>query len=633
MKLLLSLCGVLIALTLAPFASAQAGRQQRLVVSPNYLEAGQPFRVELTGESATSRDAATDPSLELPAGLQVQSGPGVSNAWEVQMGSAGFQKRQTTSLTWLIVASKPGKYTIGPGRFQLGDRSIDGAAVQVEVFPEGARPRRRRRDPFGGFPDPFGGLGRGFPSLLPRNTPLAPPAPEAAQIERAPDSRAFLRIVATPKQAVVGEQVQVRIFAYGQGGPFQVSNMEEPERPGFVAMPLAEPSALQDLKSLEIEGELWYVAEISNTAMFPLRSGELTIGSVSAEIDGVGYRSRRQGRLKRRAAGVTIHVTEPPAEGRPAGYQIGDVGNYTLSAQVSPTRGAVGESIAVTAQLAGRGNLPPSLKVPYQNGVEWLEPTIAESLAPQGDAIAGWRQFVYLVRLKEEGDIDLGELTLPYWNPELNEYEVAKARLGHVRVRAGSDDSSAALPREGLDLLGPPRTALTPMPAITKPWTEQAWYWALVFGAPLTVGLVWAASALSSRPRRESDRGRVGRSHVRAEIARAKAAARLGNAADAASGAERAVHHAIEIALGVNARGMLRTELEQSLRNHGVADPTARSACHVLETAEAARYTGASNAAQSDNFEWIDEAARAVSALLAMKGVKRVKRARRAEPK
>ena len=120
----------------------------------------------------------------------------------------------------------------------------------------------------------------------------------------------------------------------------------------------------------------------------------------------------------------------------------------------------------------------------------------------------------------------------------------------------------------------------------------------------------------------------MGPSHVRAEIARARSAAQQGNAADAASGAERALHHAIEVALGVNARGMLRTELERALREQGVPDPIARSACHILETAEATRYTGTSRSGgddRSENLEWVNEAGRTVNALL---GMKRSRRAR-----
>jgi len=110
---------------------------------------------------------------------------------------------------------------------------------------------------------------------------------------------------------------------------------------------------------------------------------------------------------------------------------------------------------------------------------------------------------------------------------------------------------------------------------------------------------------------------------VRTEISRAKSAARQGNAADAASGAERALHHAIEIALGVNARGMLRTELEATLREHGESDPVARSICHILETAEAARYTGGVGEGRDADLSWVAEAATTVNALLALKGKKR----------
>lgn len=633
MRLLFSLCSVLLALTLAALASAQT--PGRLTVSPNRVEVGEAFSVELTVD-ALEQSTPTAPKLKLPKNVQLRSGPSIGTSVNIQLDRGGLRKNYAVSLSWVLVASKTGKYSIGPASFSLGNKLVTGEAQPVEVVEAGTQPRARRRrsDPFSRFPDPFGRLGRmpdfpDFPSLRARSAPLAPPAPDAAYVEHAPDSRAFIRIVATPAHAVVGQEVRVRIFAYGQGGPFRVISMDEPDRPDFVAMPLTSPDITQNLTSLEIDGEPWYVMEVSDTAMFPLHAGDLTIGSVSAKIDGVRFGSRRRGPLKRRAPAVTIHVSDPPAQGRPAGYQIGDVGNYNLTAEVSARRGAVGESIAVTARLAGRGNVPPKLKVPFQHGIEWLEPTITEQLTPFDGAITGWRQFVYLVRLNEEGNVDLGELTLPYWNPDLHTYEVAAARLGTVRVRASASTASAALPLRGLDLLGPPRAVLAAMPPVSEPWTEQSWYWALLIGAPFVVGLVWAGSAFSARPRRDPNESRVGPRHVRAEMVRAKSAAQQGHAADAASGAERALHHAIEVALGVNARGMLRTELERSLRENGVPDPVARSACHILETAEAMRYTGAAGGAKErdggrdKSVEWVAEAGRTVDALLALTKARR----------
>ena len=219
MRLLLFLCCVLMAVGLAPLASAQGAGPTRLVVSPRRVEVGEAFSVELAVQ-ASPNNSPSDASLELPDDVQLRSGPSIGSSTNIQLGPGGLQRSHSVSLTWIVVASKPGKYSIGPGGFEIGGKRVEGSAASVEVLKAGTRPRRRRNDPFSGFPDPFGRRGRmpDFPSLRPLDTPLAPPAPEAAHVEHAPDARAFLRIVATPERAVVGQQVRVRVFAYGQGG-------------------------------------------------------------------------------------------------------------------------------------------------------------------------------------------------------------------------------------------------------------------------------------------------------------------------------------------------------------------------------------------------------------------------------
>jgi hypothetical protein len=47
-----------------------------------------------------------------------------------------------------------------------------------------------------------------------------PPYPEELRVDRAPDAYAFLRAVASPTQVVVGQQLTLKIYAYGRQGPF-----------------------------------------------------------------------------------------------------------------------------------------------------------------------------------------------------------------------------------------------------------------------------------------------------------------------------------------------------------------------------------------------------------------------------
>ena len=90
--------------------------------------------------------------------------------------------------------------------------------------------------------------------------------------------------------------------------------------------------------------------------------------------------------------------------------------------------------------------------MPERTGVEWLEPEKKESIEPQAGLVGGWRTFGYVVRVKESGSIDLGEVTLPFWDPSAKTYQVARAVLGTV---AGHADAAAVDPATK-QLLDPP---------------------------------------------------------------------------------------------------------------------------------------------------------------------------------
>src|SRR5690606_24259868 len=102
-------------------------------------------------------------------------------------------------------------------------------------------------------------------------------------------------------------------------------------------------------------------------------------------------------------------VSEPPKEGRPAGY-TGEVGDFELRATVEPRTIPAGGSIAVSARVKGRGRLPGALIVPEQAGTEWLEPTVRDDVSVENSVVGGTRSFSYLVRMTQPGTIDLGAL-------------------------------------------------------------------------------------------------------------------------------------------------------------------------------------------------------------------------------
>jgi hypothetical protein len=132
-------------------------------------------------------------------------------------------------------------------------------------------------------------------------------------------------------------------------------------------------------------------------------------------------------------------------EHRPAGYVVGDVGRFTVTADVTPRDVERGSAVSVTVDVTGVGNVPSSLVVPARPGVQWLDPEVKDDMhvldsqtAGAPDMWGGSRHFSYVVEPKKEGDVDLGELTLSFYDPRTKAYDVARASLGVVHVKPGA---------------------------------------------------------------------------------------------------------------------------------------------------------------------------------------------------
>jgi hypothetical protein len=594
-------------------AWAQGGVEIETQLSSREVEVGEAFQVIVTVFTATGEMPGA-PRLKLPPGLAAQ-GPNISQQQQVSISGGSVQQRVGISASWAVTASRPGNYTVGPPSVQVGGRQASGRTAMVRVVSRG---QGRRRDPFGSpfdpfdrF-DPFGGMGRvpGFPRLPPipgwdqpdQGRNLLPPAPDPYRVDQAPDRTAFLRAVVEPRQAVIGQPLVYRILAYGRMGPFKEGMLKEGARPDFLMQPIVATSEEQPLYGLSIGGDEWIAKKIRELVLFPLRTGRLTIAPSQMAFAGQGY-IQAQKLLERESPAVEVVVTEPPVAGRPSGYQLGDVGKFELGATVEPRECRRGESVSVVVKLTGSGNFPLRLRLPQQHGVEWLEPTISDELIPANASITGTRRFAYVVRVDREGRFDLGEVRLPYWDPERRGYGMAATALGFLEARPPDpgrkpDDTAASDPLKNLI---EPRRQLGAPPIRATTWGDSPWFWSLLGAGPLGVVLVrggiWGGRWLGLywRGRRRSSQCLASQA-----IRDARRAALAGDVGAAASALERALYLALEGTTGLRARALLRPELAASLGTAGLRTELVDTVCALLDECDGLRFTGSEGGAIMD---------------------------------
>src|SRR5690606_3780823 len=128
-----------------------------------------------------------------------------------------------------------------------------------------------------------------------------------------------------------------------------------------------------------IEGVPYRAYMLRRTAVFPVKSGELTIGRASADIT-TGYLYAGE-RLTRRTPPVTIQVAPLP-DGGPKGITPLQVGQWELSVSANRTTVELNQPIEVEVRVSGRGNvrnqMPPKLE-PKPDAFRVFDPTISDS--------------------------------------------------------------------------------------------------------------------------------------------------------------------------------------------------------------------------------------------------------------
>lgn len=572
-----------------------ADPQLKTRISTQRPEVGEPFTIQLSALVSPGEPIPNDPVLKPPKGASIAGGPSVGQSMVVVNGVA----QVGIDATWQLVANAPGKVKIPAASVLWAGRRFAGQSIDVDVVKATGKPRRSS-NPFllPGGPG-FGGFGFPFGGLAPfEQEETVPPVEGSLELRTAPDPYVFVRAKADKMTAVVGEQITVTFYVYKRVS-ISYEDRHDPPAADFLRYSMLPNPGTEPILRAKAGGQTYEVLTADRIALFPVRTGDLHVGSLQYSFTGraIGRKALRD------SEDLVIRVVEPPRVGRPAGYNLGDVGRFSLTAEVQPRRIPFGGTLAVTARVSGNGNFPQTLNVPERTGVEWIDPEKRESIGPQGGIIAGYRTFGYVVRIKEAGPVDLGKIDFPHWDPANKKYQVSSVELGKIEVlpekpavqgptaATSADPTAEKGPVDPFANMPGTRSTLgsyqpTPTPVFDGPRLYVA------LGAPpLAYALVAAGAASARRIRLRRAAGAASPERL-AHVALDDASrARTGGDAKAVCAAlERALHHAIKATTDLESRGILLDELAHELQEAGLTDDLSSRTKTIFDEISALRY-------------------------------------------
>ncbi|MCD6502444.1 protein BatD [bacterium] len=342
----------------------------------------------------------------------------------------GRMSQSKTITTYLYLAPKhKGTLTVPRISVSANGEKKSSKSFQVEVVDgsvASAQPRGRSR------------------TYQPRSTQAAP-APSPSDIK----DKLFLSAHADKREAYVGEQINVTFTLYTQYSLGEISMSKDAVFNGFWEKELYRAKSLQYQRKT-INGKQYNAVVLAKHAIFALSSGEKTIEpmeldcSVMTRRDFWGVFSHGE---KVKVVGRPLKIKiKPLPPGAPAGFD-GLVGDFSVSSKISSNDLKTNEAFSYIITVSGTGNLhildTPELQFPP--GFELFDSQKKENIKTDGGRVSGSVRFEYILVPRSEGDFDLPQWRLSFFDPKSKRYKTAATKPYPVTIAKGQAEKSGGM--------------------------------------------------------------------------------------------------------------------------------------------------------------------------------------------
>lgn len=409
---------VLILFILAPLARAEQNISVQAQVASHEVYVGQPFTLQLEINGA---DAVEQPIISLED-FQVAPQGGTNRSQSYQISING--KVQTTkTLSYIyqyqLTATKAGSHTI--------------PAIPVAIN-----------------------------GTTYRTTPITMTVKEPEEID------AFkLRIELSKERCYLGEAITMTTtWLIGQdlqGFDFNLPLFSDPRfeiiakepsrnqgQKELVEIEVAGTTVIAEKKALRHKGRDYVSLSFRHT-LIPRSLGKLTLPPASLAINAFDGYSQSRGRQSSRnpfdilgsgrrkmyrtvvipANSLDLEVLALPHQGRPPHFS-GLVGQYTIITEASPTTVNIGDPINLTVSIGG--TFVDNLSLPPLEAALPAKDFKTATDKPASTLSGGIKSFTTTIRASHDQVNKIPALSLPFFNPDTEKYEVARSEEINLTV-------------------------------------------------------------------------------------------------------------------------------------------------------------------------------------------------------
>ncbi len=388
----ISLLILLLGFSFQKEALAQSSVNLSASVSENKVFSGE--RVTLSIEISGDFNNVSRPEIpgDIPGFRMLSNTPSTSRSFSFVNGESST----TYTYTYYLIAQQEGSHQIPEFSVNIDDTEYTTRPLSVEV--------------------------------IDRNSSADSPSSQQPDI--------FLQLDVSDETPVTGQQLIVDVVLFFKSGLEVNSYQPVPgwKAEGFWKEEL-ENSRRPQATSVIVDGVRYRKARLLQFALFPTKSGELTISPYEIAVSVRSSNSRRdsfssffggfgtnQRQVELESDPITLNVEELPALSE--GDFLGAVGEFEVGREISTTKTMVGESIEVTTTISGTGNIPLISKPDYElpEGLEVYDPQEKSNLNRRNQQISGTKVYTDIIIARSPGTYTIPGKTVSYFNPSTSRH-------------------------------------------------------------------------------------------------------------------------------------------------------------------------------------------------------------------
>jgi len=365
--------------------------------------------------------------------FKVLGGPSTSQSSSVQIINGNVSRTVEYSFTYVIQAIKEGIFTIDPATIVVDGKTYESNTVKVQVVQTGSSQQQNSGQSDG-----------------------------TATANDFKDD-VFIRVSTDKKNVLQGEQVIATYKLYFRVNINSPRIENEPSFKGFWVNNLQKD--LQNYVQYQetYNGQRYQVAELKKVALFPQRSGEITIpameGTCQTQVKSASKSRSRDpffdnffndpfsSRYKTieiplKSNSVTLNVDPLPSANKPMDFS-GAVGSFNFTSNINKTELKANEAINLKFTVSGSGNveLVDKINVSFPPDFEVYDPKVTKNINISNAGISGQKVFEYILIPRVPGDFQIEAVKFSYFDLAKNQYVTLTTSAYEISVAKGEAGS------------------------------------------------------------------------------------------------------------------------------------------------------------------------------------------------